>query len=196
MAGRRTQDITIWDEESDRGANVLYDDENDVNRLAVDALTSSIDFQKVGLGLLFNVNAHEPLLAKSKEMSVIIQTGSLDVHMTWSYYLALQGYFRFIEGATYVPTAVALTPYNRNRQSLNTALTTFLQGDELNYTGGTIIVDGDFGANGGIKSAGGGTSAEVWILKRNTTYVLTLGSDTPSNKSIINIIFYEVDLSA
>ena len=190
-----TQDISIWDENGIRAADVIEDTENNLNRLATTGVSSNIDFEKIKNGLLFSVQIHSASLSSNQELVVIFTTPSdKNVFLTWDYNLALQGNWVVWENAVRVGGTTELA-YNHERNSTNTYSSQIWWGAAGDYTvvGAIDLETRYFGISGGVKSAGGGGSLDVWVLKRSTTYAFVLQSEKPGNKGDIKINFYEVD---
>ena len=94
------------------------------------------------------------------------------------------------EGDTY-SSGTAVTPINRNRNSVNTALTSMAYNVTSTPTG-TLIQSAGVGTAGGpVARAGGGSGAEnELVLKPNTNYVITL-TPAAATTVILELFWYE-----
>ena len=187
-----TQDVTIWDEDNTKAVSVVTDTAN-VDRLAVDSIGRDADHEYIEQGLFWNVNTFNENLGNNAVIKFVMTTGDTPVHITWEYYLALQGYFTFEEDVTIVTPGTPLTIFNRQRASANTPEAVVEEGTIYGTVGSTTITEIHFGANGGVKASGGGASLGEWILKPNSIYLFQLVSEKSSNKGALSLNWYEED---
>jgi len=86
----------------------------------------------------------------------------------------------------------AVTPINRNRNSLNVSKITTMVKDATCTPAGTLLQSGGIGTSGVPTSRGGGSSAadQEIVLKPSTNYTLTL---TPSGATtcVVELFWYE-----
>lgn len=80
--------------------------------------------------------------------------------------------FTTLEEPTVTNGTTALAARNLNRQA-TTAATVLLYSDPTSISGGTTLVD-HIVPSGGNKSGGAITNADVWTLKKETSYVIKL----------------------
>ena len=129
------------------------------------------------LGVLIttpNTNSHAHLIG------VVRSTGEANV--------------KFYENPDTPVAGAAVTPYNKNRNSIKTAATTInILTSTTGY--GTLIEEQHFGA--GSKTGGEGRASEEWILKKNEEYILLLTSESVGNDVSFVMQWYEhTDLTA
>ena len=145
------------------------------NRMKVD----SIDFahSKVHAGDFYTVSKISNAVASSGTLEIFIITGSTyELHMNFNTSAGGDSEFYLFEGTTVSANGTALTPYNNNRVSSNTAEASFYHTPTITGDGTQLYVDfvpggsGVFGAGG---TAGGPirSGTEV-ILKQSTNYLV------------------------
>jgi len=101
------------------------------------------------------------------------------IHWTWSISTESETLWQVYEGAAVVnPLANLVTPYNSNRNSVNTSATTMRYEDQVNLAaanadtnvaGATLIGSGISGAG---KDAGDAKRTNELVMKQNTLYCL------------------------
>lgn len=98
----------------------------------------------------------------------------------------------FYENPTLNTTGTILTSYNNDRNSTNT--TTFgIAKDPTIITAGTLLTVKPIGGNGGVyRSSGESRPGSEFILKQNTTYLLSILSGTADNTVGMTTEYYEV----
>lgn len=130
--------------------------------------------------------AHEYTnLANGATKLYLIRTGTNLVHFVPMISTNAEIVYRLLEAPTVTVTGSAMTPYNRNRTSLNTPLTTFFSGSTS--SGGTEIEAVIISSQ---KSFGNMRSEEEIDLKPSTDYILSITANAIVNYSI-NLDIYE-----
>jgi len=125
-------------------------------------------------------------------LTVLMRTPATgEIHLVGLVKSSLGGGFTWQEGANCTGGA-AITAYNNNRQSANTATLTLLS-DPTVTSAGTILIETDVGATGNPTTAAGGDFAarQEWILAQSTEYVLQYTSATANAKVTLILEWYE-----
>lgn len=126
-------------------------------------------------------NAHTGIAAGASYFHVM-DVGDEDLHLTQFRASSTTSpiWIEVAEGDTYTG-GTAGEIVNRDRNSVEMPVSTITEGVTISV-GGTHLV-GDY--SGGTKQSGGSVStAEEWVLKRNTTYAFEVRNDSSSSADV------------
>lgn len=102
-------------------------------------------------------------------------------------------HYRLREGITSYSGGVAYTPFNRNRNSTNTSLST-VKTNVTPTVGSPLLLDDEYFGSTGVlpaKSGGGAGSGEEIILKSDTIYLFSFDPGGATNVSFNNFWYEE-----
>lgn len=113
-------------------------------------------------------------------------------HLVLSYSSTGAGLWEFFENPTLNAVGTALTAFNNNRNSSNTAGITAFQ-DTTTTSDGTLLWTDKTGADGigGTKSASTSGREMELILKQNEDYILKFTPDANDAKVVVQLSWYE-----
>ncbi len=111
------------------------------------------------------------------------------LHMVAQSYGSGQHLFTMREAPTGGLTGgTAVTPLNRNRNSIKTSIVTDMKNGASAGTGGTILTSQDLGQGSGNEGTSRGITE--WILKQNTVYAFRV-YDTTNIQAVLTLDWYE-----
>lgn len=149
-------------------------------------------------GVCFDVSSVGNVVANSGTLVFTGEPGALPVHFHDLSITSTSGpvLLELIEEPTISAAGSAVTPYNRNRVSTNTALMSVKGGATI--TGGTVISARKINESGsGAHDQGGtGVFGGEWVLPTDSTYAVRVTNISGGEVTIdANFYFYELALS-
>lgn len=110
------------------------------------------------------------------------------VHLVFDVESEAEADFELYEGSVLSNNGTALTPYNRNRTSSNTALTVIEHTPTITSLG-TLLAQRHWGSGRGV--GGGDRGTDEWILQANTRYLIRVTNSVASaNHYSLKMVWY------
>ena len=147
-----------------------------IDRVNDAAVTVDMIHHQIHLGNLFEASGYAASIADAGNLDILVRPGAARPHVRGQVNAGGSTRVRIYEGSTVSADGASVTIVNRNRNSLNTPVTTMFTGPTV--TGiGTLLVDELLagGSAGGNRTIGSSLSSfEEYILKPDINYILRL----------------------
>jgi hypothetical protein len=151
----------------------------------------------IHLGIFFSAWAINDALSNNSVIDMLIDPNNAVPHIRGIASIGGNGRFTLYEAPTVSNNGNAITAFNKNRMSSNTAQTQLFLGPTVSSTGTAImdrLVEGGTGS-GIFSTATGGESSifEEYVLNRDRLYLMRLRNISGATRiASINLDFYEL----